>query len=375
MKFLIHTARIIVGLIFIFSGFVKGIDPWGSAYKLSDYFMAMHLDWLQWAAFPLGVLLSLAEFTIGAALLFNAFIKLFSWLAVIFMLFFTGLTFWIALKNPVTDCGCFGDAWVLTNWETFYKNVILLILSSFLFFNRNNVKQMSGFKTGIFLFALTITAYISTVIYSYRHLPIIDFRPFKTGTDIREAMAIPADAPRDEYDNIFYYRNKNTGEIEEFTEQNYPWQDTINYEYHDMQSVLLSAGYEPPIHNFRIESTDGDDILDFFLDDENYVFMIISWDIQKAEKSAQKQINRLARIAFANNMQFIGLTSSLPTEIQTFIEEYDIPYEYFNTDEITLKTIIRSNPGLVVLKDGILINKYHYNDLPSIERFEQEFIN
>lgn len=375
MKFLIHTARIIVGLIFIFSGFVKGIDPWGSAYKLSDYFMAMHLDWLQWAAFPLGVLLSLAEFTIGAALLFNAFIKLFSWLAVIFMLFFTGLTFWIALKNPVTDCGCFGDAWVLTNWETFYKNVILLILSSFLFFNRNNVKQMSGFKTGIFLFALTITAYISTVIYSYRHLPIIDFRPFKTGTDIREAMAIPADAPRDEYDNIFYYRNKNTGEIEEFTEQNYPWQDTINYEYHDMQSVLLSAGYEPPIHNFRIESTDGDDILDFFLDDENYVFMIISWDIQKAEKSAQKQINRLASIALANNMQFIGLTSSLPTEIQTFIEEYDIPYEYFNTDEITLKTIIRSNPGLVVLKDGILINKYHYNDLPSIERFEQEFIN
>ena len=375
MKFLIHTARIIVGLIFIFSGFVKGIDPWGSAYKLSDYFMAMHLDWLQWAAFPLGVLLSLAEFTIGAALLFNAFIKLFSWLAVIFMLFFTGLTFWIALKNPVTDCGCFGDAWVLTNWETFYKNVILLILSSFLFFNRNNVKQMSGFKTGIFLFALTITAYISTVIYSYRHLPIIDFRPFKTGTDIREAMAIPADAPRDEYDNIFYYRNKNTGEIEEFTEQNYPWQDTINYEYHDMQSVLLSAGYEPPIHNFRIESTDGDDILDFFLDDENYVFMIISWDIQKAEKSAQKQINRLASIALANNMQFIGLTSSLPTEIQTFIAEYDIPYEYFNTDEITLKTIIRSNPGLVVLKDGILINKYHYNDLPSIERFEQEFIN
>src|SRR5690554_446971 len=189
MKVIQHFARIIVGLIFIFSGFVKGIDPWGSAYKFSDYFLAMNLDWLQWAAFPLGVLLSLAEFTIGAALLFNTFIRFFSWLALLFMLFFTGLTFWIALKNPVTDCGCFGDAWVLTNWETFYKNVILLILSSFLFFNRNNVKQMSGFKTGIFLFALTITAYISTVIYSYRHLPIIDFRPFKTGTDIREAMA------------------------------------------------------------------------------------------------------------------------------------------------------------------------------------------
>ncbi|HZH71961.1 MAG TPA: BT_3928 family protein [Mariniphaga sp.] len=375
MKVIQHFARIIVGLIFIFSGFVKGIDPWGSAYKFSDYFLAMNLEWLQWAAFPLGVLLSLVEFTIGAALLFNTFIKLFSWLALLFMLFFTGLTLWIALNNPVTDCGCFGDAWVLTNWETFYKNVVLLILTGIIFYRRKITDQIPGFKTGLTLSIIFVLIYVSVVFYSYNHLPVIDFRPYKTGTDIREAMAIPADAPRDEYDNIFYYRNKNTGDIEKFTEENYPWQDSVNYEFHDMQSVLVRAGYEPPIHNFRVETPEGDNVLEFFMDDENYVFMVITWDLEKAHKESQQQLNKLANLAFANNMQFIGLTSSLSTEIQAFSEKHSVPYEYFHTDEITLKTIIRSNPGLMVIKDGVIVNKYHYNDIPTTEQFKQEFIN
>src|SRR5690554_6923400 len=134
MKFVKHAARIIVGLTFMFSGFVKGIDPWGSAYKFSDYFTAMQIDWLQWAALPLGILLSFAEFAIGASLLFNVFLRLFAGLALVFMLFFTGLTLWVAVENPVTDCGCFGDALVISNWATFYKNVILLGLTLIIFY-------------------------------------------------------------------------------------------------------------------------------------------------------------------------------------------------------------------------------------------------
>jgi uncharacterized membrane protein YphA (DoxX/SURF4 family) len=375
MTIIKHIARILVGLTFIFSGFVKGIDPWGSAFKLSDYFTAMHLDWLHWAAFPLGVLLAFAEVAIGVALLFNVLLRLFSWLALVFMVFFTGLTLWIAIENPVTDCGCFGDALVITNWETFYKNVVLLILTIIVFYYRNNMKGLPEKNTGYVLSLIAVAVYAGLVIYSYNHLPPIDFRPFKVGTNIQEAMSVPENAPQDVYENIFYYRNKNTGEVEQFTEEDYPWQDTENWEFHDMESFLIQEGYEPPIHDFRIETPEGDDILDFFLYDENYVFMLISYDLNKANTRAQGKINTLANWAISNGMQFIGLTSSLPREAEAFAEKHDAPYEFFNTDEITLKTIIRSNPGLMVIKNGTIMAKYHYNDIPTPEQFEKKFIN
>ncbi|MBW6535817.1 MAG: DoxX family protein [Mariniphaga sp.] len=375
MKIIKHLARVLVGITFIFSGFVKGIDPWGFAYKFTDYFNAMHLEWLQWAAFPLGVLLSFTEFTIGVALLFNTFLRFFSWLALIFMIFFTGLTLWIAIENPVTDCGCFGDALVISNWETFYKNVVLIVLAIIVFIYRKNMKGLPGKKAGFMLSALSVAVYAAFVIHSYNHLPVFDFRPYKVGVNIPDAMAMPADAPQDVYENIFYYKNLNTGEVEQFTEENYPWQDTLNYAFHDMESFLVQEGYEPPIHDFRIETPEGDNIIDFFLYDDNYVFMLIAHDLKKSSTKSQEEINTLANWAMDNGMAFICLTSSLPEESETFAENYEAPYEFFNTDEITLKTIVRSNPGLMVIKDGTIVAKYHYNDIPSPEEFEQEFIN
>lgn len=374
MSIIKHLARYLVGLTFIFSGFVKGIDPWGSAYKFTDYFTAMHLDWLQWAAFPLGVLLSFAEFAIGVALVFNVFLRLFSTLALLFMVFFTGLTLWIAIENPVTDCGCFGDALVITNWETFYKNVVLLILAIIVFYYRNKMKGLPGKKTGYVLSGLTVITYAAIVIHSYNHLPPIDFRPFKVGTNIPEAMSVPEGAPQDEYENIFYYKNKKTGEVEQFTEENYPWQDTINWEFDNMESFLVTEGYEPPIHDFRVETPEGDNILDFFLYDDNYVFMLIAYDLRKTNTNSQEEINNLAHWAMDQGMQFIGLTSSLPDESEEFTQRFNVPYEFFNTDEITLKTIIRSNPGLIILKDATIVAKYHYNDIPTPDEFKEEFI-
>ena len=374
MKIIKYIARILFGITFIFSGFVKGIDPWGSAFKFTDYFNAMGLDWLIWSAFPLGVLLAFAEFIIGVAFLFNWWLRLFSWLGLIFMAFFLPLTLWIALKNPVTDCGCFGDALVISNWETFYKNLVLIALAIVVFIFRKEKNEKPAAKIPFVLSMIAVVAYFGFVFHSYNHLPIFDFRPYKTGTNIPEAMSYPEDAPQEIYENTFYYKNLKTGKVEKFTEENYPWQDTLNWEYHDMESVLIQKGYEPPIHDFRIETPEGENIIDFFIYDENYVFMLIAYDLHKSNIKSQHDINALASWANDAGMSFICLTASVQEYYMDFAEEHHTPYEFFNCDEITLKTIIRSNPGLVVLKGGTVVGKWHYNDIPSPEEFKAEFI-
>jgi len=374
MKIIKHIFRILLGITFIFSGFVKGIDPWGSAYKFNDYFNALGMEWLLWAAFPLGVFLAFAEFAIGVALLFNIFIRLFSWLAFLFMAFFLPLTLWIAIKNPVTDCGCFGDALVISNWETFYKNVVLMIFAIIVVKYRNNMGWKWFEKPGFVLGATTVIAYFAIVFYSYNHEPILDFRPYKVGVNIPEAMKIPEDAPKEVYENTFYYKNKNTGKVEKFTEQNYPWQDTVNWVYDNMESKIVQKGYEPPIHDFTIQTPEGDNIIDFFIYDENYVFMLIAYNLDKSSRKPQEKINNLAGWAKENGLSFICLTSSLQDQSAAFAEETGATYEFFNCDEITLKTIIRSNPGLIVLKNGVIIEKWHYNDIPTPEEFKEEFL-
>ncbi|WP_321372729.1 BT_3928 family protein [uncultured Draconibacterium sp.] len=375
MNIIKQLARILFGIVFIFSGFVKGIDPWGSAYKFTDYFNAMGLDWLLWAAFPLGVLLAFAEFAIGVAFLFNWCMRIFSWFGLLFMAFFTPLTLWIALKNPVTDCGCFGDALVISNWETFYKNLVFITLAIIVVVNRNWFADKVKSKLPALLSIGVFVLYFGVVYYSYNHLPIFDFRPYKIGTNIPEAMSIPDDAPQEVYENTFYYKNKNTGEVEEFTEENYPWQDTANWEYDDMESVLVQEGYEPPIHDFTIETPDGEDIKDFFIYDENYAFILVAYDLHKSSTKSQNKINALSHWAMDQGYSFVCLTSTLQEESMMFAEENAAPYEFFNCDEITLKTMIRSNPGLMVLKDGTILGKWHYNDIPTPNEFISEFID
>lgn len=374
MRLLGHISRIVVGATFIFSGFVKGIDPWGSAYKFIDYFGAMGLDWLSWSAFPLGVLLAFAEFMIGVALLFAINIRLFSWGALLFMLFFTPLTLWIAIANPVTDCGCFGDAWVISNWETFYKNVVLIVLAIIVFIQRKKLKPILG-KISPMLGYLTIAAYVVLAWYSYYHEPILDFRPYKVGVNIVEAMTIPEDAEHDVYENIFYYRNKNTGEVKRFTENDYPWQDTVNWVFEKMDEPrLIKQGYRPPIKSFMVETREGDNIYDFFLYSEDYVFMLIAYDINKSSRKNLDAINELSRWALSQNYSFICITSSLYEDCDRFAEETGAPYEFFHADEIDLKTMIRSNPGLIVLKGGTIVAKYSRNAIPSPEQFKAEFL-
>ncbi len=374
MRILFHIARVLFGITFIFSGFVKGIDPWGSAFKFTDYFNVMGLDWLLWAAFPLGILMAFTEFIIGVAFLFNWKIRFFSWLGLLFMVYFLPLTLWIALKNPVTDCGCFGDALVISNWHTFFKNIPLFAIAVFIFRWRNRKEIMPKTNLPTFLSGASAFIYIFLVFYSYNHLPIIDFRPYKIGVNIPEAMSVPDDAPKELYKNIFYYKNKKSGEVKEFTDENYPWKDTVNWKYESMKSFLVQEGYEPPIHDLQIEGPDGENLIDFFIYDENFVFILVAKNLSESDLKSQKKINELANWAIDNEISFIGLTSSAPDEAAAFAEENNIQYEFFNCDEITLKTMIRSNPGLILIKNGTILGKWHYNDIPTPEEFQKEFI-
>jgi len=368
-----QLSRILFGLVFIFSGFVKGIDPLGSAYKFTDYFHAMHLDGLVWAAFSLGVLMSFAEFAIGVAFLFNWRMRIFSWLGLVFMAFFTPLTLWIALKNPVTDCGCFGDALVISNWATFYKNLVFITLAIIVVINRRWFAERTKSLAPLMLSLIAFVVYFGVVYYSYNHLPVFDFRPYKVGVNIPEAMSYPENAPQDVYENIFYYKNKNTGEVQKFSEENYPWKDTANWVYDNMESKLIKEGYEPPIHDFIIETPEGENIIDYFMYDDAYVFMLVAYDLYQSSTENQPKINALANYAISQGNSFICLTSTLPEESQEFAMENNVPYEFFNCDEITLKTIIRSNPGLVLLKNGTIVAKWHYNDIPTVKEFQDEF--
>ena len=372
MKVMWHVARVLLGLVFIFSGFVKGIDPWGSAYKFTDYFNAWGMESLTSFSFTLGVLLSALEFVTGVALLVNVFISFFSRIALIFMAFFTALTLYIAIYNPVTDCGCFGDALVLTNWETFYKNIFFLALALVILFFREKYNPKYSAIIPAILAGATLFVYAYFVNYSYNHLPIIDFRPYKIGSNIPDGMIVPDDAPKDIYENIFYYKNKETGKEKKFTEENYPWQDTLTWEFASMDSKQIQKGYEAPIHNFTIETPDGEDIKDFFLYDENYTFMLVCYNLDKASLSNFAAINELSEFALNENFNFFGLTSTSFGESEQFRVDNNVSFEFFNCDEITLKTIVRSNPGLVLLKNGTIIDKWHFNDIPTVDEFEKE---
>jgi len=227
-KIIFNVCRIILGIVFIFSSFVKGIDPLGFAYKIHDYFVAAHLPQLNFSSLFLSYTLNGIEFLIGIALILGLFFNYTALATLAFMIFYTILTFILALFNPVSDCGCFGDAIKLTNWETFFKNVILLALIVYVFLNRKKFNIKLSPKYQYITIGIYIIVFYSISFYSYRHLPFFDFMPYSVGSNIKEKMTVPAGMPVDEYQTQLLYRNKNTKEVKSFTLENYPWQDTLN---------------------------------------------------------------------------------------------------------------------------------------------------
>ena len=292
-------------------------------------------------------------------------------LALVFMIFFTPFTLYIALKNPVTDCGCFGDALVITNWETFYKNILLISLAILLVINRKKLQFITNKKFREIVFSLIILGYILAVYWSYNHEPLIDFRPYKIGVNIQEGMKVPEGVPTDVYQTTYSYKNLKTQEVKKFSDRDFPWQDTINWKFESMdQPKLIRQGYRPPIHDFSIQNINNENLTDFFLRDSSFTFMVISYDLQKSFHKKQNGLNELASWAKNKGFNFIGLTSTSGAALEKYKREQLPVYDMMFTDQTTLKTIIRSNPGLILLRKGTIIAKWHYNDFPTPQEAE-----
>lgn len=363
-------SRIVLGIVFIYSGYVKGIDPLGATYKFTDYFTAFGMHSFTSLSFSLSLIQSVAELMIGIALLLNLKIKLSSLGALLFMLLFTPLTLYIAIANPVHDCGCFGDALLITNWQTFWKNIVLLLLAIFVFRNRkkhtNTLLNIANQNILAFIFTI---ATISLFVYAYRHLPIQDFRPYKVGTNIPENMVIPEGATPDVYESTFVY-SKN-GKEKTFEINNLPdstW-SFVKAEHH-----LVKKGYTPPIHDFTITNTEGIDLTDQVLANKNYSFILIAYNLKKAKIKNSDRINDLAAYCQEKGYEFFGLTASGNDDINDFFTKTKTYFSFYNTDEITLKTIIRSNPGLLLMKEGTILAKWHINDFPKTNTLKENLM-
>lgn len=360
-------ARIIFGLVFLFSGFVKAVDPLGTAYKISDYLEAFSLTPLDFLAFPSALILIATEFTIGFNILFNVHLKATTLIASIFMLIMTPVTLYLALANPISDCGCFGDAIVMTNWQTFYKNVVLCIILIIIAILKDNTRPWLSNWGAWIVTLLPILISFGISIYCYNLLPILDFRPYKKGNNIIEGMSIPEDAPLDKYETTFFYEKN--GVEKAFTLDNYPAEDST-WTFVRQESKLIEQGYVPPIHDFSIVTEDGD-ITDIVLEDAGYTLLIISHKVEKASTRNIKCIKSTIANAKKAGANVIWLTSSYTDEIDNFKTKYGINDTFGATDDITLKTIVRSNPGLVLIKDANIIEKWHHNSLPTKDELNQ----
>jgi len=287
------------------------------------------------------------------------------------MIVFTPLTLYIAINNPVTDCGCFGDAIKLSNWTTFYKNIVFSILALYLIFN---LKYLKGNKLS--LPGISIAAVFIGIImwYSYNHLPIIDFRPYKIGNNISELMKIPEDAPQDEY--IYYYtmQNKKTGETKKIDSKEYIdskiWQDSTWQIIKTSDPILVKEGYHPPVHDFVIESEDGNDITNIVLSSPAYI-LIISYDITGFDKNCLDNLRRFVQKIKSKRINVIFWTASNYDEVEKFLDENNLTLPVYSGDEINLKTVIRSNPGIVLLKKGTVAGKWSSKDIPTAGQIDE----
>ncbi len=362
MRILRFISRTVIGIVFMFSGAVKAVDPLGSAYKFSDYFQAFHLDFLQPVSLFLAIVLFTAEFISGFSVLSGYRQKTGIWGVIILMAIFTPLTFMLAISNPVSDCGCFGDAIHLTNWQTFGKNIVLITLAIILFTRRKQVKRIfTPIKEWIIISIVTILFVVFSLL-NLRYLQLFDFLPYRTGVNIPESMKIPEGRSADEYKTTFIYEKE--GIKKEFTLENYPADDT-SWKFIDQKSVLVKRGYLPLIHDFSITSSDGEDLTEKILADRGYTLLMISTKLKNADQKHLYKGFETGAKCLAEGMNFLVVTASGTDEFR----EYNNGFNFCSADETTLKTIVRSNPGFLLIKEGNIAGKWSWATLPPKEQF------
>jgi len=385
---LVNICRFVLAATFIFSGYVKAIDPLGTQYKLQDYAEAagqlsiinyqlsiasLFPDWLTLGG---SIALSALEFCLGIFLLFAIQRRLVSRLTLVFMVVMTLVTLWLVIANPIEDCGCFGDAVKLTNGQTFAKNIVLLILAIVVAWQAERMVRFIPKAIQSIIISLTIIFIVASSLWSLYSLPPFDFRPYHVGASIREGMEIPEDAPQPKFETTFLMEKD--GVQKEFSLDNYP---DSTWTFIDSKTVEIEKGYVPPIHDFSIvlitqpsspntqhpTPSIGDDITDQVLSDPNYTLLLISPHLEQADDTNFGEINQLHEYAQEHDIAFYCLTASTEKAIARWMELTGAEYPFCTTDETTLKTMIRSNPGLMLLRDGVVVGKWSHNRLPKAE--------
>ncbi|MDR9441650.1 MAG: DoxX family membrane protein [Schleiferiaceae bacterium] len=380
MRKLLPIARLLVGLLFIFSGLIKLNDPLGFSYKLDEYFAAnvLNLPFLQPFSLELALFVVILEVLLGVALLLGFWRRLTAWLLLGMIVFFTFLTFYSAYFNKVTDCGCFGDAIPLTPWESFFKDLVLLVLILIIFTYRNSIRPFLDRPVNAGIMAAVLLGCGLLGYHVLNHLPILDFRPYAEGLSIVEgrksAEELGKKAP--EYATRYTLKNKQTGETQKMLSTRYikeKWWTRKEWEILEdkSQTVQISEGYKPPIHDFDIQLQNRE-ITDSVLA-EDAILLVVSYKLKKAHAAAFPSLVKFTQAARKAQFPVLGLTASLPSVKRAMRKKHQLNFPLATMDETTLKTIVRSNPGLVLLQDGVVVKKWHYQDFPDFATFQKEY--
>ena len=363
-KIAVNICRALMALTFVFSGFVKAVDPIGTQYKIHDYLSAWGLDaWnADWLTLTASIALSTAEFFIGMMLLFAIQRRVVSRLALMLMTAMTILTLWIYISDPVSDCGCFGDAITLTNGQTLAKNIVLTAAAIIMAIWPLEMARLIRKNTQWIVINYTVVFILAVSGYSLYYLPQFDFRPYHVGADIKKGMEIPEGAEQPEFVTTFILEKD--GQRKEFSLEEYP---DSTWTFIDSRTVQTKKGYVPPIHDFSIITVDeGEDITEEIVADKGYSLLLVSPHLEQADDIHFDEINRLYDYTKQHGYRFLCLTASTEEAIGRWKDRTGAEYQFANTDETTLKTIIRSNPGLVLLHNGSIKGKWSHNALPDV---------
>ncbi len=379
MKLLTTISRYFVGVLFIFSGLIKANDPLGFAYKLQEFFDVFGqypvlniFDSPFWHGLVLemSIMICIVEVVLGIALLLGAYTRIVSWVLLLMMIFFTFLTGFAAITGQITECGCFGDAIPLSTMQSFYKDLILTTMVLIIFFGRQYIRPAFKKKrnSDMALGAGVLLTVIFT-LNAYHHLPYIDFRPYAEGNDI---CALREEIP-DELEFSYILKNKKSGEEKSF--KAFPENYKEEWEYVKSETRVLKKGKAAVVQNFLLSDADGNDLTESFLADEGYKFMAVMYDLEKTKTSRLDKLSELAADAEKAGIPFYGVSASPMHMIEDFRFEHQLAFPFLLSDETELKTMIRSNPGLILWKGCKIVKKWHWRDLPDFEKAKKKYMD
>ena len=377
--YLVWCVRLLVSLLFIFSGLIKANDPIGFGYKLVEYFDVFGLHFLNNLAVGIAIVICSLEIILGALLLLGLWSRKVIWGLLLLIVFFTFLTFYSAFFEVVTSCGCFGDAIPLSPWQSFIKDCILLILIGVLFYFKDDIRPLIRDQYTQFILTTAIVVIsIGFGVYTYNFLPIVDFLPYKKGNHIPSLMTVPEGESLPVYETLYHLEHKDTKETKQVSDKVYLeseiWKDEKWEIVGDPETKLLNAGYTAPISDLMISDADGMDRTDEIIENPEYNLIIVAYDLDKTNIAGLDQLNELARSAVEDyRVRTVLLTASAGTKVEEITEHLDLYAEVFFVDAVPLKSMVRSNPGLILLKDGVVLDKWHHHILPSVDRLADKY--